>query len=696
MRRNRIRLTKRLLPAWSARARGAIGLGLAALVASAGWVAVGGGRSAVAVGAFSAVVALGVGTAVGAAWERSRWSAPVRALARNLTAFNDDPDESWDLTASPPISELVAPVRELQARFLSLRGQIDAPPIGSDSGEMSVIGPISARMTKSGTFDPPSLDRPSMGTGEFSALDMISRLDPRTFRWLDSSLAEQVFLGWSLEQLKQKSFLDVVRDDDRRLAKQQLRAVLERGEGHGLVYRIATEKGETRAVELNIGVRYGADRRVLYLRCHLSDITAKLRDEGELRRRTLELTRANDDLLRANRKLEKLKDRYSDLYENAPAMYFTVDRRGRFLECNRTLVKSLGYPRKELLGREVNSLRPQAARGVDRFAEALRPGPIESECEWTKADGEVIAVWVTGSAIADADGRVRHARCVAQDVTARRRLEAELQVKNERLAVSNAELSRKNKELDEFTRVASHDLQEPLRTLIAFSEFLAREQSDRLDESGREYVRHLVGASKRLRSLIQDLLALSRAGRVAADFREVDLNRIVEVVRSDLAELVRSKDGEIRVPGPLPTAWGDDDRIGQLLTNLVGNGLKYNKSPKPSVEIVAKPLEPGRGVELVVEDNGIGIEPRFHDKIFRLFRRLHTREEYDGTGAGLTICQKIVEAHGGRIWVESEPGQGSTFHLTLPGPESRTRTVEDGGTGPPDRSVPHTGQPREL
>jgi PAS domain S-box-containing protein len=661
---------------WSLIGGGVAGLALAASLALAIT-----GRSTLAFLILSGLLSAGAGLAIGAAWERSRWSSPVRALARNLAAFNDDPGESWDLPGSPPLAELVAPVKELQGRFLSLRGRLDASrddlTAGSDSGEMGVIGPLSARMTRSGNFEPPILDEPTMPTGEFSALDMINRLDPRSLRWLDSSLSEQLFLGWSLDQLKEKSFLDIVRVDDRRLAKQQFRAVLERGEGHGLIYRITTERRETRAVELNIGVRYGADGRVLHLRCHLADITAKLRDESELKRRTLELTQANDDLRRANRKLERLKDRYSDLYENAPAMYFTVDRKGRFQECNGTLVRALGYTRKELLGQPVARLVPEGRRSplADRLAEDLRPGPIEVESEWAKSDGEIIAIWVTGSAIPDADGRVRQVRCVAQDVTARRRLEAELKLKNERLAVANAELSSKNKELDEFTHVVSHDIQEPIRTLIAFSDFLMRDQAEKLDESGREYVRLLSEASRRLRSLIQDLLSLSRAGKVTTDFREVRLDEVIEVLRADLAALVRSKGAEIRVEGPLPTAWGDRDRIGQLLANLVANGLKYNRDPHPRVEIRATTGGPGRGVTLSVVDNGIGIEPRFHDKIFRLFRRLHTREEYEGTGAGLAICQKIVQAHCGRIWVESEPGRGSTFSFTLPAPpEGREAT----------------------
>jgi len=137
------------------------------------------------------------------------------------------------------------------------------------------------------------------------------------------------------------------------------------------------------------------------------------------------------------------------------------------------------------------------------------------------------------------------------------------------------------------------------------------------------------------------------------------------VVKADLGELVRSKGAEIRTSGELPTIWGDRDRIGQLIANLIGNGLKYNQSKHPWVEVGTLTQESGAWVTLSIRDNGIGIDPQFHAKIFQLFRRLHTREEYEGTGAGLAICKKIVQAHGGRIWVESTPNEGATFFVSL-------------------------------
>jgi light-regulated signal transduction histidine kinase (bacteriophytochrome) len=160
-------------------------------------------------------------------------------------------------------------------------------------------------------------------------------------------------------------------------------------------------------------------------------------------------------------------------------------------------------------------------------------------------------------------------------------------------------------------------------------------------------------------------LNLSRAGKVTGELGPVNLEDVIAVVRADLNELIRSKGAEIRTMGPLPTLWGDEVRIGQVLANLISNGLKYNRSEKPWVEVGTLNEETGPAVTIYIRDNGIGIDPRFHTKIFQLFRRLHTQEEYEGTGAGLAICMKIVQAHGGRIWVESTPNQGATFFLSL-------------------------------
>ena len=513
---------------------------------------------------------------------------------------------------------------------------------------------------------------PLANSGSFTTLDMVNRLEPTSLRWIDSSPAEQHFLGWGLDDLRGKSFLEIVHPEDRPLAWEQLQGAFSRGEALGLIYRIRTGRGEARTVELNVGVRIGPDRGLRHLRCHLTDVTAKVRADRELRRRTRELTAAVQEFRQTNRDLQELKDRYSDLYQNSPALYFGLDPEGRLVECNDTLLRTLGYRRQDLIGESYEKILDASTRALfpERFARFLSLGSIEVESRWVAADGREIDVWLKAVTVPGPDGRLGVSRSVAQDITARRVLEAELKEKNRRLAGANDELSRKNRELDEFTYVVSHDLQEPLRTLIAFSDFLLKDYGDRLDDEGREFVHHLVDASRRLRALITDLLDLSRAGRVAGDFGPVALEDLLRDVRADLAELIRTRGAEVRVDGPLPDLWGDRVRLGQLFVNLVGNGIKYNRGPSPLVEIAVDP-DPGPEVSpslavVRVRDNGIGIAPEFHAKIFQVFRRLHPREQFEGTGAGLAICQKIVQAHGGRIWVESEEGRGSTFLASLP------------------------------
>jgi PAS domain S-box-containing protein len=628
------------------------------------------------------------------AWaDLATWRQPLKDVTSFVRELRENRKARPSKVAVPELAELT---REIMA----LAKGIHAPPsrrraafpARSKSPPEQQSSPSEASLTHSGLFDapPPVQGRhldPTL-SGDYSTSDMVNRLDPLGFRWIESSTAEQILLGWTLEELRQRTFLEVVHPDDRRRTEETFALALDRGEALGLIVKLRTAHGKTRTVEVNVGARYGTKQKVTHLRCHLTDVTDKVRAERELRLRTLELTQVNEQLRQINRELEELKDRYSDLYENAPAMYFSLDLQAMVIECNQTMLATLNKPRDAVVGHTYETFLhgPLAERFKARFQEFLRKGSVDKETRWVKSSGEIIDIWVMGSVVVSPKGAMTHARFVAQDITAKRRLEAEIHEKNQRLAQANDELSQRNRELDEFVYVVSHDLQEPLRTLIAFSDFLLRDYGDRLEAEGQEHVRYLVDASRRMRAMIHGMLNLSRVGKVIGEFDWVDLDELVAVIKTDLGELFRSKGGELRLVSPLPKIWGDHDRIGQLLANLISNGIKYNKSPNPWVEIkavegagVGSPgLVPDvnslTDVTIAISDNGIGIEPRFHSTIFQLFRRLHTHDEYEGTGVGLAICSKIVLAHGGRIWVESALGEGATFFVRLRGGPSSTTT----------------------
>jgi signal transduction histidine kinase/DNA-binding response OmpR family regulator len=240
------------------------------------------------------------------------------------------------------------------------------------------------------------------------------------------------------------------------------------------------------------------------------------------------------------------------------------------------------------------------------------------------------------------------------------------------------ELTRSNEELEQFAYVASHDLQEPLRMVRSYVEILAQDYQGRLGADADRYIGYAVDGADRMATLINDLLVYSRVGSQAKPFEPTDCYAVLEQIVADMAGPIRESGGKVTWDS-LPTVWADPTQLTQLLQNLVSNGIKFRGKAPPHVHVSAELADPQERVapgETVanagpewlfsVRDNGIGIPPRHYERIFQMFKRLHHRSEYPGTGIGLAICQKIVERHGGRIWVESEPGKGSTFFFTIP------------------------------
>jgi signal transduction histidine kinase len=254
---------------------------------------------------------------------------------------------------------------------------------------------------------------------------------------------------------------------------------------------------------------------------------------------------------------------------------------------------------------------------------------------------------------------------LAEDVEAMRaRIVAELAA----LQAAEADLRRSNQELEQFAYVASHDLQEPLRKVASFCQLLQQRYGGQLDARADQYIGFAVDGAQRMQDLINDLLAFSRVGRMERPHTDVDCGALVERVRTDLSRAIEESGAEIVVEGELPAVHGDGSLLRVVFQNLIGNAIKFRGEAPPRVELSA--VRDGEQWRFRVADNGIGIDPEYAERIFVIFQRLHARSEYEGTGIGLAMCRKIVEYHGGRMWLDTDvpAGSGSTFYFTLPAP----------------------------
>ncbi len=246
---------------------------------------------------------------------------------------------------------------------------------------------------------------------------------------------------------------------------------------------------------------------------------------------------------------------------------------------------------------------------------------------------------------------------MVEDVTERVKADGQLRIYAEALRESNEDLQR-------FAYVASHDLQEPLRSIVSFSQLLERRCRSELGTEAIEYLDFIIDGGRRMQALIQDLLVYSRVVTTGRQLEPTDTGTVVADVTRSLSASIEET-GTVVTAGQLPTVRGDPSQIHQIFANLVGNAIKYRSPERPPKVRITAGREEGLW-RFAVQDNGIGIEPEYHDRIFEVFQRLHTHNEYEGTGIGLAVVKRIVERHGGRCWLESTPGEGSTFFFTLP------------------------------
>lgn len=393
---------------------------------------------------------------------------------------------------------------------------------------------------------------------------------------------------------------------------------------------------------------------------------------------------------RSEQALRDSEWRFRRLMESNIIGILIVDAGGQIIEANHAFLKLAGYTRSHMQG---NGLRldditppeylPQDAWVREQTAIYGSCQPLEKE--FLRPDGSRVSVLVGLVPLIQPEGL---SVCFVIDVTQKRQaleamrkaydeLESRIQERTRELSRANAkleseiqrrrlvdiELTRSNKELEQFAYVASHDLQEPLRKITSFTEILAHQYRGRLDDNANKFIGYVVDGATRMQTLIRDLLAYARTGGGEIAPQRTDLAAVVAEVVSDSELAIREQQAEITVD-PLPAVMAVPLQMKQLFQNLIGNALKFRSGDPPRVRVSAKKTKTEWAFS--VSDNGIGIDPQDIDHIFVLFKRLHTRTEYPGTGIGLAICEKIIARHGGRIWVESEPGKGSTFYFSLP------------------------------
>ncbi len=383
-----------------------------------------------------------------------------------------------------------------------------------------------------------------------------------------------------------------------------------------------------------------------------------------------QMDEANEKLRQANAKLEKAyqtsqetgRVRLDAVVNNVLDGIITIDESGRIESFNRACEDIFGYTAHEVMGQNVKMLMPEPYHsGHDGYlgsyittGEAKIIGTAGREVQARRKNGEIFPIDLSVSAFTT-DG-VRHFSGIVRDITYAKAAEENRQRLLTRLIESNTELER-------FAYVASHDMQEPLRMVLNFSQIIAQDYAERLDEEGKEYLKIVGDSALRMREMVQDLLEYARLGTEGMPMSRVDLGVELDHVLENLRGLITESQAHV-AHHALPVVDGNAVQLMRLLQNLIANAIKYRKPGEtPDIRITA--TETGDHWEIAVADNGIGIDPGYVEQIFEPFRRLHTWDTIKGTGLGLAVGRKIAESHGGRIWANSAAGQGSTFTFTL-------------------------------
>jgi len=404
------------------------------------------------------------------------------------------------------------------------------------------------------------------------------------------------------------------------------------------------------SIFLEHGFRHAQEKLLNHQR-HLEESENRYRQAYE------QLITQMQERKQAEQALRESEDRYRDLVECSQYLICTHDLQGQILSVNQEGARLLGYNKTDLVGKNIRDLLgPKLDDEFATYLDTIQKYRVaKGHMQIRTAAGEY-RIWEYHNTLRTEGVASPLVRAIAHDITERKAVERTLREKTE-------ELARSNEDLEQFAYVASHDLREPLRTVTSYVQLLARRYEGKLDADADEFIRFAVDGAVRMWNLVNDLLTYSHAGMGRNELEPTDSDAVLAQSVNDLKVAIE-ENGALVTHAPLPMVMADRPQLGQLFRNLIGNAIKFRGNEPPRIHISAS--RNGNGWTFSVEDNGIGIAPEYSERIFVVFQRLHSREEYAGTGVGLAVCKKIVERHGGRIWVKSDVGKGSAFYFILP------------------------------
>jgi PAS domain S-box-containing protein len=465
-------------------------------------------------------------------------------------------------------------------------------------------------------------------------------LQGRVVTWNPS--AEQI-LGWSYDEVAGRPLPSIPADKKEEFERLRKQA-LEGGGFRNLIVQRQRKDGSRLHASLSVALLKDAENNTIGFLSALQDITELVQAERQLRQ-------------------------YADTVEWAHIIIRDMDN--RIISWTKGVEQLYGWSKDEAIGKVIDELLqtrfPQSREEVQQAL--MTNGQWEGELQHTRRDGSVMTVFSHQTVHRDLQGNPLSILEVNTDITARKRAEAEVHRLNaeleRRVRERTAQLAEVNRELESFTYSVSHDLRAPLRAINGFSQIIARRYAAVLDDTAQQYLQNVIQASEMMGQLIDDLLQYSLMGKSEVKLAPVALQEVITSLAGEISEKLASIGAQLSLPAEFPSVLGDRTLLWRCFANLLENAITYRKAQHPLQIVIDWRLE-GQMVVIRVSDNGIGIPAEHHEKIFQIFQRLHRQEDYPGTGIGLAMVKKSVELMNGDVWVESQPGQGSTFYLRLP------------------------------